>query len=70
MWKWLEKWAKERNDLLMKQAYGDKPGEHRPQTEEEIRKYCERARPNIDEEGIQALIDQEAFNWDEEKLLP
>lgn len=57
--KQLIKWAEERDELLMKQEWGDKPGEYRPKTLDEIRI----ENPNKSEEVINYLYEWELECW-------
>lgn len=48
------------DEVRMKQDYGDKPGEYRPRTLEELRK----ENPEESEEVIGYLYEYELENWD------
>lgn len=56
---WFMRLCEERDELLMKQAYGDKPGEYRPKTLEEIAL----ENPNESEETIRCLYAFELECW-------
>ncbi|HLD89542.1 MAG TPA: hypothetical protein VI911_00730 [Patescibacteria group bacterium] len=56
---WFMRLCEERDEALMKQTYGDKPGEYRPKTLEEIKL----EHPNESEEVIGYLYEFELECW-------
>jgi len=57
---WFMRLCAKRDEELMKQAYGDKPGEYRPKTLEEIKL----EHSNESEEVIGYLYEYELECWD------